>query len=131
MNVTHSFEAVRSYERFCVTARAAEFGSGRPYVQVLVKDTESRSSLRLIRAELMPLLGAVKEVLREVEHAVAGLPSDPVERAARRIPHIGMASSMQRAHILKAYRQELEELRERYVRRFDPAAGRAEVAISE
>ena len=39
----------------------------------------------------MPLLGAIKEALKTVEDSAAGLPSDPVERAARRIPGPGVA----------------------------------------
>lgn len=119
MSVTHNFEAVRSHERFRVTARAAASGIGRPYVELLVEDTESRASLKLVRPELMPLLGALKEALKEVEDAAAGLPSDPVERATRRIPHTGMASSMQRAYMLKAYREALAELQEGFIQRID------------
>jgi hypothetical protein len=119
MKVTHNFQAVRSHERFRVTARAAASGPGRPDVQLLVEDTESRSSLRLLRGELMPVLGIIKEALKVVEDAAAGLPSDPVERAVWRIPSQGIATSFFRGHVLKAYAQELADLRERYVQRID------------
>jgi hypothetical protein len=119
MKAVPSFEAVQKHERFRLTAHAAESGFGWPYVQLLVQDTDSGATLRINRAELMPLLRAIKEILKAVEDAVAGLPSDPVERAARRIPSQGIATSFFRAHVLKAYAQELADLRERYLQRFD------------
>ena len=60
-NGTLSREAIRRHERFRVTARAAELGFARPSVQPLVEGTESRSSIRRMRAELIPLLGAVRK----------------------------------------------------------------------
>lgn len=122
MTLTHSFEAYRYHARFRVTARGAVSGLARPHVELLVEDTESGASFKLIRPELMPLLKAVKEAIKEVEDAATGLPTDPVERASMRIPHRGLATSMQRAHILNAYRQEMAELQERFIERFDAAA---------
>ncbi len=90
-----------------------------PQVQLLVEDTKSGAAIRLGRAELTPLLRVIREVVKAVDDAAAGLPSDPVERAARRVPHSGRYHGLQRHHIMKAYAQELDDLRERYVQRFD------------
>lgn len=125
MTLTHSFEACRYHARFRVTARGAVSGLARPHVELLVEDTESGASFKLIRPELMPLLKAVKEAIKEVEDAATGLPTDPVERASMRIPHRGLATSMQRAHILNAYREEMEALRNRFVERFDKMTTRS------
>jgi hypothetical protein len=119
MKATQSFEAVHTHERFRLTARAAESWFGSSYVELLVEDTESGAAIQLKRHELMPLLGAIKEALKAVEDAVAGLPRDPVERASWRIPNHGIATGFLRAHVLKAYAQELADLREKYVQRFD------------
>jgi hypothetical protein len=92
---------------------------GYPYVKLLVEDTDAGVAIRLGRAELLPLLHAIKVVLKAVDDAAAGLPSDPVERAARRFQIGGVGGSMFRAHVLKTYAQELADLRERYVQRID------------
>jgi|WetSurMetagenome_2_1015567.scaffolds.fasta_scaffold81577_3 hypothetical protein len=119
MKATQSFEAVHTHERFRLTARAAESWFGQSYVELLVEDSESGAAIRLKRHELMPLLGVIKEALKAVEDAVAGIPHDPVERASWRIPSHGISTGFLRAHVLKAYAQELAELREKYVQRFD------------
>jgi len=128
MTVTHTFVATRSHERFRITALASSRPCGGPYVELVVEDAEAQSSLKLIRPELMPLLGAVKEALKDVEDGVAGLPRDPVERAAFRVPHSGLATSLHRADVLKAYRQEMAQLQERFIQRFDDAAERLSLA---
>jgi hypothetical protein len=119
MKATQSFEAVHSHERFRLTARAGESWLGNSYVELLVEDTESGAAIRLKRHELMPLLGAVNEALKAVEDALAGLPTDPVERAARCVPVSSKYHGLQQGKILKAYAQELADLRARYVRQFD------------
>jgi hypothetical protein len=124
MKATQSFEAVHSHERFRLTARAGESWFGHSYVELLVEDTESGAAFRLKRHELMPLFGAIKEALKAVEDAVAGIPRDPVERAFWRIPSHGISTCFLRAHVMKAYAQELAELREKYVQRFDEATRR-------
>lgn len=118
MKVIHSFEAIRSHRQFRVTARAAEPYTGAPQVQLLVEDTKSGAAIELGRAELTPLLRAIREVVKAVDDAAAGLPSDPVERAARRVPS-GKYHGLQRSHMMKAYAKELEDLRERHIQRFD------------
>lgn len=128
MTVTHTFVARRSSGRFHLTATASTKILGGPYLELVVEDAESGALLRLVRPELMPLLAVVKEALKEVEDAAEGLPSDPVERASTRVPHLGFPTSMQRAHILKAYRQEMAELQERFICRFDAAAERIRTA---
>ena len=118
MQVNKTYDAVVYHERFRVTARAAEPYSGDPQVQLLVEDTKSGAAIELGRAEVTPLLRVIREVIKAVDDAAAGLPSDPVERAARRVPS-GKYHGLQRSHMMKAYNQELDELQERYVQRFD------------
>jgi hypothetical protein len=122
---TQSFEAVHSHDRFRLTATAVESGMGFQHVRLQVEDTDSGAAIQLARKELIPLFRAIAVALKPVEDAVAGLPSDPVERASRRVPHLGLPTALQRAHILKAYRQEMADIRERYVQRFDECAERA------
>lgn len=124
MQVNKTYDSVVYHERFRVTARAAEPYSGDPQVQLLVEDTKSGAAIELGRAELTPLLRVIREVVKAVDDAAAGLPSDPVERAARRVPSSGKYHGLQRFHILKSYNQELDVLRERYVQRFDEWAER-------
>jgi len=128
MTVTHTFVATRSHKRFQITARLAASGIFPSSAEFVVEDTESRASIKLRRPELMPLLGAIKEALKEVDDAAAGLPGDPVERAAIRVPHSGLATTLHRVHILKAYRQEMAELQVRFVRRFEDEADRIRAA---
>lgn len=129
MKPSQTFEAVTSHERFRLTARATEQGFGWQDVQLLVEDKETGAGITLNRKELMPLLGAIKEALKAVEDSAAGLPSDPVERAARRIPGSGMARSMQRGHIIKAYNEEVAELRERWLQRIDAISTRGNTPL--
>lgn len=119
MRPSKTYESVAPHERFRLTARITDDGYGWRQVQLRVEEKESGAGITLNRGELMPLLGAIKEALKTVEDSAAGLPSDPVERAARRIPGPGMARAMQRGHIIKAYGQEMADLRERYLQRID------------
>jgi hypothetical protein len=119
MLVNKTFDTVVYHERFRVTARAAEPVTGAPQVQILVEDTNSGAAIEFGRADLTPLLRVIREVVKAVDDAAAGLPSDPVERAARRVPSSGKYHGLQRYHMMKAYVQELEELRERHIQRFD------------
>jgi len=119
MKATQSFEAVHSHDRFRLTAQAVESGMGFQHVWLRVEDTDSGAAIQLARSELLPLFRAIAVALKSVEDAVADLPSDPVERAARRVPSSGKYHGWKRGSILKSYAQELDELRERYLLRFD------------
>ena len=123
MQVNKTYDAVVYHERFRVTASSPEPYTGAPQVQLVVEDTKSGAAIELSRAELTPLFRVIREVVKAVDDAAAGLPSDPVERAARRVPP-GKYHGLQRNHMLKAYAQELAELRERHILRFDEWAER-------
>lgn len=127
MKPSQTYEAVTSHERFRLTARATDQGFGWQDVQLRVEDTETGAGITLNRTELMPLLGAIKAALKSVEDSANGLPSDPVERAARRIPGSGMARAMHRGHIIKAYNEEVAELRERWLQRIDAITIKANI----
>jgi len=124
MRPSKTYESVAPHERFRLTARITDDGFGWRQVQLRVEEKESGAAITLHRGELMPLLGAIKQALKSVEDSAAGLPSDPVERAARRIPGSGMAMSMQRGHIIRSYNEEVAELRERYLERIDSITAR-------
>ena len=125
MRPARTYEAVTAHERFLLTARVTDQGFGWQHVQLRVEEKETGATIVLARNELMPLLGAIKQALKAVEDDAAGLPSDPVERAARRIPTPGMAGAMQRGHIIKAYDQEVADLRERWLQRIDDITAKA------
>lgn len=125
MRPSKTYESVAPHERFRLTARVTDDGSGWRHVQVRVEEKEFGAAITLTRSELMPLLGAIKAALKTVEDSATGLPSDPVERAARRIPIPGMAGAMQRGHIIKTYKEEVAELRERYLQRIDDITAKA------
>ena len=125
MRPSKTFESVAQHERFRLTARVTDGGYGWRQVQLRVEEKESGAGITLERGELMPLLGAIKHALKTVEDSAAGLPSDPVERAARRIPGSGMAMSMHRGHIIRAYNEEMAELRERWLQRIDGITARS------
>jgi len=124
MQVNKTFDAVLHHERFRVRASSPEPYTGAPQIQLLVEDTKSGAAITLGRAELTPLLRVIREVIKAVDDAAASLPSDPVERAARRVPSSGKYHGLQRSHIMNGYARELDELREKYVQRFDEWAER-------
>jgi hypothetical protein len=114
-----SFRASGSLEHHSVCAEVVTAGLGYSSVEVTVQDRRSGATLRLTRGQLMPLLKLIRESVKSVEDAAAGFPSDPVERASLRVPMSGKYHGWKRAIILKSYAKELDELRERYLLRFD------------
>ncbi len=119
MSAIPSFRARTTHDRFDIEAWAPDASLGRPALELTVRDRKSGAEFHLSRNELMPLLKAVRVAIKAVEDAAAALPTDPVERAMSRVSIRGLGFAMGRAGIMQAYRVELEELRDRHLKRVE------------
>jgi len=117
MRQDFGIECVHYQGRFTATCRMPGAGRGLSYGELTVHDTKSGVQMTLARDEWRPLLKSILQLVKGADNVVAGLPIDPVTRAAWQIPVRNLPMAMARGAIITAYRAELEQLQARYIER--------------
>jgi len=113
LTVTTAVRAETRCGRFRVEVRVGNVRAPRA-VTLTVTDTESGAGLEVARPEVVPLYKAIREALKSADDATAGLPRDPVDRAAARVPVHNLPTALGRAALLDQYGRELAALQERH-----------------
>jgi len=124
-HVTTAVRAEAHYQRFNIEVRVGDVGAPLA-VTLTVTDTKSGAGLELDRREVMPLYKAIREALKSADDVAAGLPRDPVDRAAARVPVRNHPMALGRASLVEQYRRELAALQERHAGLLQAYAARFE-----
>jgi len=127
-NVTTAVRAEAHSERFHIEVRVGNVLA--PLAMTLaVTDTKSGAGLEVDRQEVMPLYKAIREALKAADDAAAGLPRDPVDRAAARVPVRNHPMALGRKSLMEQYRRELAALQERHAGLLQAYAARFERGV--
>jgi len=128
LTVTTAVRAETRCGRLRIEVRVGNVWAPRA-VTLSVTDTESGAGLEVARPEVVPLYKAIREALKSADDAAAGLPRDPVDRAAARVPVHNHPTALGRAALLERYRLELTALQERHAGLLQAYAARFERGV--